>query len=588
MANQDQDTRKPERDGPRRGSRISSAFLVLALLAGSLPQSASASNGSVSLNIYNVGAGSPYTGSLQCQLYDSSGKSQGTQTTTSGNCYWNSVSSGSYTFVWKPYATGALSDEYWGSKIFSSVPYTGSLTRTAPYGYSGIPSGSSSKSVGDTTTQALTVKNDRSSAASVKMLCAWDVAGDGSFDVQETTSYVSVASGETYTFSCSHTIGSEMAGKTYKFGYEVITDLTSTGGSEWVTDSYWTTATLKVASAATYPGPPQSMSAAPGNGQNALGWNAPASDGGSAITGYRVFRGTLSGSESFVTTGGCANPGVALSCTDTGLSNGQAYYYWISAVNSVGQGAHSNEASATPVAPAPAAAPAAPSGMTATPGTNRVDLSWIAPSGTVTGYHIYRKATGTEWAGNARIADSTTTSYSDTTGTCGTSYDYDTKAYNGAGDSAAYSAVVTATPACPSTPPAVPAAPTGMAATPGANRVDLSWTAPAGTVTGYHVYRKVTGTDWAGDARIADTSSTSYADTAGTCGTSYDYDTKAYNGAGDSAAYSSVVTATLQWQGPSNDVSQDRCRGRRVPPRRFAAYCGRGDRLESGAFFSWL
>ncbi len=36
------------------------------------------------------------------------------------------------------------------------------------------------------------------------------------------------------------------------------------------------------------------------------------------------------------------------SCTDTGLTAGQTYYYKVSAVNGVGEGAQSNEASVTP------------------------------------------------------------------------------------------------------------------------------------------------------------------------------------------------------------------------------------------------
>ena len=41
------------------------------------------------------------------------------------------------------------------------------------------------------------------------------------------------------------------------------------------------------------PGAPTLNSATAGNGSVALAWSAPASDGGSAITGYKVYRGTL-------------------------------------------------------------------------------------------------------------------------------------------------------------------------------------------------------------------------------------------------------------------------------------------------------
>jgi hypothetical protein len=102
----------------------------------------------------------------------------------------------------------------------------------------------------------------------------------------------------------------------------------------------------------TVPGAPTSLAAAGGNGQVGLGWDAPSSNGGAAITNYRVFRGTNSSNTLIVTSGGCASLGVVLGCTDTGLTNGQSYYYIVSAVNSAGQGPPSNGATATPTAPA--------------------------------------------------------------------------------------------------------------------------------------------------------------------------------------------------------------------------------------------
>ena len=54
------------------------------------------------------------------------------------------------------------------------------------------------------------------------------------------------------------------------------------------------------AAPATAPGAPTLNSATAGNGSVALAWSAPASDGGSAITGYKVYRGTSSGGETLL------------------------------------------------------------------------------------------------------------------------------------------------------------------------------------------------------------------------------------------------------------------------------------------------
>ena len=75
----------------------------------------------------------------------------------------------------------------------------------------------------------------------------------------------------------------------------------------------------------------------------ALTWTAPASDGGSPITGYEIWRGTTSGGASLLTT-----VGVTTSYTDSTVSNGTTYYYQVAAVNAVGTGPGSNERSATP------------------------------------------------------------------------------------------------------------------------------------------------------------------------------------------------------------------------------------------------
>ncbi|MCQ4084074.1 fibronectin type III domain-containing protein [Streptomyces sp. RB6PN25] len=100
--------------------------------------------------------------------------------------------------------------------------------------------------------------------------------------------------------------------------------------------------------AATPPGAPTGLTGTAGTGQVSLSWTPPASTGGENITSYKVYRGTSSGTESLLTSGGCSGLGAVTSCTDTGLTTGQTYYYRVTAVNGVGEGAQSNEASATP------------------------------------------------------------------------------------------------------------------------------------------------------------------------------------------------------------------------------------------------
>ncbi len=86
---------------------------------------------------------------------------------------------------------------------------------------------------------------------------------------------------------------------------------------------------------------PQNLQATPGNAQITLSWSAPASNGGSAITNYNVYKGTSSGQEIFV-----VQLGNVLTYTDTSVTNEVMYYYQVTAVNSVGESAKSNEASA--------------------------------------------------------------------------------------------------------------------------------------------------------------------------------------------------------------------------------------------------
>ncbi len=100
------------------------------------------------------------------------------------------------------------------------------------------------------------------------------------------------------------------------------------------------------ATPATIPSAPQGLQAGAGDRRVALAWNPPASDGGSPVTGFRIYRGPASGSLSPI-----ADVGPVLSYEDAGLTNGITYYYQVAAANAVGLGPRSLEVSVSPVPP---------------------------------------------------------------------------------------------------------------------------------------------------------------------------------------------------------------------------------------------
>ena len=86
------------------------------------------------------------------------------------------------------------------------------------------------------------------------------------------------------------------------------------------------------------PSAPQGLSAAPGDGSLSLSWSAPASDGGSARTGYSVYVGGAK----------VADLGAdATSYVATGLTNGTSYDVSVTATSAAGEGAAA-ATSATP------------------------------------------------------------------------------------------------------------------------------------------------------------------------------------------------------------------------------------------------
>ena len=178
-------------------------------------------------------------------------------------------------------------------------------------------------------------------------------------------------------------------------------------------------------------------------------------------------------------------------------------------------------------------APPPPTGLTASAANAQVNLSWAASSG-ASGYYVKRStASGGPYS---QLASPTPTNYADNGVSNGTKYYYVVSAYNSYGQSA-NSIEVSATPTAPANAPPIP---TGFEATAGNAQVSLTWSASAGA-SSYHVKRSTTS--GSGYTQVGAPTTTSFADSGLTNGTTYYYVVSALNAAGESSN-SSQVSAT--------------------------------------------
>ena len=297
----------------------------------------------------------------------------------------------------------------------------------------------------------------------------------------------------------------------------------------------------------TVPGAPTSLAAtASGTTRINLSWTAPASDGGSPISGYKIEEspnGNSSWTVLVATTGGAST-----THSDTGLPGGTTRHYRVSAINTNGAGAPSNVAGTT----TGTTVPGAPTRLTATAsGTARINLSWTAPArdgGTpITGYRIEESPDGTSsWTDLVTDTSDTRTTYSHTGLPGGTTRHYRVSAINsnGAGAPSSVDSATTGT--------SVPGAPTALSArASGTTQVDLSWTAPGSDggspVTGYRIEESPNGrSSW--NVLVATTGSpaTTYSRTGLASGATRHYRVSAVNtnGAGAPSNTASTTTGT--------------------------------------------
>ncbi|CAB4345573.1 unannotated protein [freshwater metagenome] len=271
---------------------------------------------------------------------------------------------------------------------------------------------------------------------------------------------------------------------------------------------------------ATAPSAPMSVAGVAGDTWVAVSWSAPSSDGGSAVTGYKVI---ASGGGSPSTTECAASP-----CTVPGLTNGTPYTFTVKATNARGD----SPASAASAAVTPFGLPAVAAEVVATAGDGAARVSFVA------GFNGSQATTYTVTA----VEDPTKTATGDASPivvpglTNGTSYTFTVKATNSRGDSPASAASAAVTPR------ALPPVPTSVVASPGDGVASVSFAAGAGPVSSTATSYTVTAVE---DPTKTATGSTSPIVVTGLAnGTSYTFTVKATNSRGDSAASAASVAVT--------------------------------------------
>ncbi len=123
-------------------------------------------------------------------------------------------------------------------------------------------------------------------------------------------------------------------GTTYYYEVTAVNSVSTSGDSNVVS-----------AVPATVPSAPRNVKASTSSTKGvALTWSAPSSNGGAAIKSYELYRSTSTGREVAYLSITCTSS--TCSYTDAATTSRTTYYYEVAAVNSVGQGPLSNQASA--------------------------------------------------------------------------------------------------------------------------------------------------------------------------------------------------------------------------------------------------
>jgi titin len=282
------------------------------------------------------------------------------------------------------------------------------------------------------------------------------------------------------------------------------------------------------ASPGSIPTEPLNLAAVGSLSQIYLVWDPPASDGGSPIINYNIFRSLddiayapldISGVNEYI---------------DAAVTNGVTYFYRVTAENTFGVSSPSASVSAVP-----GDLPGAPRDLAVASGNGFNQLSWLAPlsngGSAIISYAIYR---GESSGGESLLTVvGNVLSFTDTAVVDGVQYFYMIAARNAVGEGP-LSLEMSGTPS------GLPTAPQNLSATGSLGEIYLLWDLPVSDggspITGYEIFRGLISDSL---SLLDTTNANDYLDLAVINGVTYFYKVRAFNanGAGDLSGEVSAI-----------------------------------------------